>query len=153
MHIYYGRFHSKSLEQIQSGDTVTEQSTIYQYPEGGFDLIDAQQRNRLYNDIFSIFKYSLSGSAKLSLHSDKSEPSKIENVPLQSNSPPLPPRRTSPRRSGSPKRPPSPKRKHNPDEEVSNESTRPSKKPATEEAKATNEEVKPAKVLLLMYNI
>lgn len=55
------------------------------------------------------------------------------------------PRRQSPRRSASPKRPGSPKRKLS-DEEMENESPRPTKRTAT---KLPFEELKPAKVCYL----
>jgi hypothetical protein len=139
VYIYYGKFQTKALEQIKSGDLATEKSKISCYPKDGFDLTDIKQRNTLYHDLFLIFKYCLSDSIKLSLHTSSKSETKVGETELIP--PPLPPRLKSPQPQN-PQRAPSPKRKLA-DEE--NHEFRPNKKPATEEAKA---DVKPVKVPL-----
>jgi len=73
--IYYGKFSTKSLQQIQSGERVTEKSTIYRYPTDGFDLSDTSQRKRLYEALFKVFQYSTSSQAKLSSKPSSKVPS------------------------------------------------------------------------------
>ena len=53
------------MQEIQSGEEVTETATIHRYPKDGFDLTDAQQRKDLFVAMFKVLKYSTSGRTSL----------------------------------------------------------------------------------------
>lgn len=82
VYIYHGQFSAKFLQEIQSGEKVTETATIHRYPKDGFDLSDAKQRKDLFLAMFKVLKYSTSREAKLNVLNQPTNQVKVLSIAI-----------------------------------------------------------------------